>query len=105
MSFRIQVETEGGTATIRPVGDVDLTTEPCVRKAIAAAFDDVGTRRLVVDLSDVTFLDCRGLSALVEGRQRADERGVSYRVVGARGIAGTLLCLTGTTDYLSGGVG
>ncbi len=105
MPFRIHVETEGGTATVRPAGDVDLTTEPGLRKAIGSALDDAGTRRLIVDLSGVTFLDCRGLGALVEGRRRADERGVSYRVTGARGVARTLLRLTGTAAHLGGDAG
>lgn len=102
MRFRIHVESEGGTATVRPAGDVDLTTEPGLREAIGSALDDAGIRHLVVDLSGVTFLDCRGLGALVEGRRRADERGVSYRVAGARGVAGTLMRLTGTAAYLDG---
>lgn len=122
MSLRIRVETEGTAVTIRLAGDLDLATEHCVREAIAAVLDgegldggaldgsvldgsapdDPGPDSLTVDLADVAFLDCRGLSTLIHGRHVADTHRVAFRVRNASGITASVLRLTGTLDYLAG---
>jgi anti-sigma B factor antagonist len=61
--FAITVERPApGVRVVRVAGDLDLATAPRLSSAV---LDDVGCRRLVVDLSAVTFLGSTGLSALL----------------------------------------
>lgn len=54
------------------VGEVDLSTAPTLRDRIEQLIAD-GTRRLVVSLEDVGFMDSSGLSALLAGYRRMQE--------------------------------
>jgi anti-sigma B factor antagonist len=56
-------------AVIEVAGDVDLGTAPQLRQAIADAVE-AGRTRLVLDLSNVTFLDSVGLGVTVGGLRR-----------------------------------
>jgi anti-anti-sigma regulatory factor len=51
------------------------------RPALIAALSDEAVTGLVVDLSDVTFLDRAGVGALVEGRQTAVRHAKRYEVI------------------------
>ncbi|WP_405576486.1 STAS domain-containing protein [Streptomyces sp. NBC_01092] len=56
------------------VGEIDISGATALRDR----FDSVTRRRLakvVVDLRPVTFIDCSGLSLLVQARRRLRERG------------------------------
>lgn len=55
-------------------GEVDLATVPQVRAAFADALGRLGGRRLVVDLTAVTFLASAGLGALADLAGRAPEQ-------------------------------
>jgi anti-sigma B factor antagonist len=58
-----------GTAVIAVRGDVDLYTAPQLWETIDAAI--AGTpHELVIDLTDVGFLDSSGLSVLVKAHKR-----------------------------------
>lgn len=79
-TFELRTTSNGGDAVVFTVlGEVDMTTAPELSKAFAGV---VGTvRRVVVDLSDVIFLDSTGLSALVRGRRELGGDDVDLRVV------------------------
>jgi anti-sigma B factor antagonist len=52
---------------VRPSGDVDLSTIPILRRALATAFS-LG-RHVIVDLSAVTYIDSTGFSELLAHRR------------------------------------
>lgn len=63
---------------VRPVGDIDLSRAPSFRRVLT----DVQTQRpgrLVIDLSEVPYMDSSGVATLVEAMQRA--RSLSQRLV------------------------
>jgi len=53
-------------------GEVDLATSPDLDDAIIAALDS-GAGSLVVDLTDVSFMDSSGLGVIVRGLKRCRE--------------------------------
>ncbi|MEU1723004.1 STAS domain-containing protein [Actinomadura sp. ATCC 39365] len=71
----------GRRAVLKVSGDLDLATQAGFRARIAAALAGQGTR-LVLDLSGVTFMDARGLAALVAARDMATARHGSLRLTG-----------------------
>ena len=67
------------TVVVTVLGEIDMTTAPELADALAAATPSV--RRVVVDLSNVTFLDSSGLSALVRSRRELAGAGVDLGIV------------------------
>jgi len=53
-------------------GEVDLATSPSLDTEIIAAIES-GTESVVVDLSDVSFMDSSGLGVIVRGLKRCRE--------------------------------
>ncbi|MGW3044206.1 STAS domain-containing protein [Kitasatospora sp. NPDC001159] len=78
---------------VRANGEIDLDTAPSLRRALAAALES--HREVVLDLSEVTFMDCAGLGALVQARNQADRRGARLVLRGASRCVVRLLKLTG----------
>jgi len=60
-------------------GEIDMATAPRLAEAMALAQDRA--RRVVVNLSEVTFLDSSALNALVHARRSLADRGLELRVV------------------------
>ncbi|MCZ2523834.1 STAS domain-containing protein [Streptomyces sp. HB2AG] len=75
-------------------GELDLVTGPwlraCLDRHLAA-----GRCRIVVDLSDVTFMDCTTLGLLVRARKEARTRSGAVRLVAGRPQVLMLLDMTG----------
>ena len=63
----VGVSENGGVVVVRLAGELDLYNAPVLRKAFAEVAGRVRDR-LVVDLSEVTFVDSTILGALVEAR-------------------------------------
>jgi anti-sigma B factor antagonist len=79
-----------GTVTLTVVGEVDTLSAPPLRKALDAVRSD-DCRRLVVDLTAVTFLNATGLRTLQDVRRVADERGEALGLVPSPGVVARLL--------------
>ncbi|MEX2218330.1 MAG: STAS domain-containing protein [Phycisphaerales bacterium] len=69
-TMRVVTQTEGGTVTIAPEGDVDLARSPTLRAALRQALA-AKPQRLVVDLTGVDYMDSSGVATLVEALQTA----------------------------------
>ncbi len=76
-------------------GEIDSLTTPQLEPALTALLDGP-ERRLVVDLSEVSFLASSGLAALIRAAQRAEERGVRLRLVVANRAVRRPLEVTGS---------
>lgn len=76
----LEVEVVGteSTAICRPKGDLDAMTVTTFRGAIALCLGESG---LIIDLSDVRFIDGAGLTALVGTVRRAESEGTRVAVV------------------------
>jgi anti-sigma B factor antagonist len=63
--MQIEVVNDNGTTVVRPTAErMDIEVAAEFRGKLLALIDE-GNRQLVVDLSDVTFIDSSGLGALV----------------------------------------
>jgi anti-sigma B factor antagonist len=63
---------DGGTV-VRLAGELDLYNAHAVREALLTATEE-SPDRLVVDLSDVSFIDSTALGVLIEARSRMSNR-------------------------------
>ena len=62
-----------GVQVLVPHGEIDALTAPTLGRRMLELIDD-GTSRLVVDLSETTFMDSTGLGVLVNGLRQAGRR-------------------------------
>lgn len=92
--FRVEAESNGSLHTVSVAGELDQSTAPELRTALADAIGDQ-TRGLLVDLSDCNFIDSTGLSLLVETKRRLAEDQRRFGVCCADADVRRLLELTG----------
>jgi anti-anti-sigma factor len=67
------IRRENGTVVVALAGELDLYNAQPVRQALAEAVNG-GIERVVVDLSDVTFIDSTAMGVLIEARSRLADR-------------------------------
>lgn len=72
----------GDVPVVWAAGEVDVSSAPRLRDQLHALPVEAG--RVVVDLSEVTFLDSTGLGVLVAGWKRCHEAGASLELVVTR---------------------
>ena len=72
---------DGGTAVVRPVGELDAYVAPELREQLHELADDDSVETLVVDLRRVSFLDSSALGVLVGALRRMRERRGELRFV------------------------
>jgi anti-sigma B factor antagonist len=98
--FSVTMRREQDSAVIEVRGELDLATADSVREAIRVT-DESEIGRVVVDLSEVTFLDSTGLGMLLEARARDRELADRLRFVAPQhDQVSRLLALTGTRELL-----
>jgi anti-sigma B factor antagonist len=94
----IKSEREGDSVTVAVAGEIDLSTADQLDRAIREA-EESQTRRIVVDLSALSFVDSTGLSVLLEAIKRGRRDGNRLSFVPSKHEAVTrVLALTDTTE-------
>lgn len=94
LSIDIKSEHNGASLIFRLKGSLDLATSPTVRAALLEAANE-GKHEIVVDLSNVEFIDSTGLGALIGGHRRALENSGGVSLVVTEGPISRLLNITG----------
>jgi anti-sigma B factor antagonist len=87
-----QDETSDGFLICRPVGELDAFTVSQFRQALAEL---ASSKRLVIDMSGIPFVDSAGLGALIGGIRRTRELGGDVAVACDRPTLVRLLRTTG----------
>ncbi|MFG3208037.1 STAS domain-containing protein [Streptomyces sp. NPDC048192] len=96
--FRSAITDEGDTITVAAFGEMDLGSVEDLHKTVVRCLQAAQVQHLVVDMSQVAFCDCSGLGALIEARESALRRGVSFHLTEVKTpVVMRLLTLTGTT--------
>ncbi|WBB68940.1 STAS domain-containing protein [Micromonospora sp. WMMD812] len=90
---------DGGGTCLRLVGELDMSTAPELN-AVIDRLTEAGERRLLVDLTELTFCDSTGIAAFVRGDNHAAADGGWLRVTGASGRVERVLRLTGLAEVL-----
>jgi anti-sigma B factor antagonist len=69
----LSVESVGEACVVKLGGELDLYNAPQIRDALVTACDD-SPGRVVVDLSEVEFIDSTALGVLIEARTKINNR-------------------------------
>lgn len=75
-------------------GDIDLANSPTVRKALLKEIRDNRTPRVVMNLSNVRYIDSSGVASLVEGLKAARDVGSRFILFGLSTSAREVLQLS-----------
>jgi anti-sigma B factor antagonist len=85
------VREESGATVVTLLGDVDLEHSPKARELLLATVG--GARKVLVDLSGVSYIDSSGVASLVEAYQLARKSGVTFALVSVNASARRVLQL------------
>ena len=91
MGKKYNIREESNYIILELDGEVDLSCSPDARKQILACLD--GGTALLVDLSQVTYIDSSGVASLVEGFQTAKKKGMKFGLIGVSSAAMSVLQL------------
>jgi len=79
VNLSISTETDEKTVVVHVGGDLDVYTAPRLRETLAKALVD--GRRLVLDLSEVHFIDSTALGVLVSALEQSQAAAGDLRLV------------------------
>ena len=97
--LKIRASREGNTATVVATGEIDLSTVDELRSAVTGAADDV--EKLLLDLTDVEFIDSAGLGGLLELRSTLRSRSVTLEISAGEGPVRQAMEITGLSELLA----
>jgi anti-sigma B factor antagonist len=84
-------EENAGYTIVYLTGEVDLSHSPAARQAILDCLQQ--RRPLLVDLSEVSYIDSSGVATLVEGFQVSRQKALDFALVGVSDTAMSVLRL------------
>jgi anti-sigma B factor antagonist len=80
-AIEVDTSTEDGLAVVTPRGELDVAGTPALEDALADVAGGPGVRGVVVDLSQLEFMDSSGLRAVVLADQRLRRQGLRFALV------------------------
>jgi anti-sigma B factor antagonist len=100
MDLRLEVDDRDGIPVVTVQGEVDVSTAPRLRQELIEVASS-GSRRAVVDLDPVEFLDSTGLGVLVSGLKRFRTMEGDLLLVCTQRRVLKVFEITGLTDVFS----
>ena len=94
-----RIDARNGVTSIALVGELDMATAPILNDQLTVTEQD-GSKAIVLDLRDLSFMDSSGLHELVQAYRRSETNGHRLLVVGANPSTRRLCELTGTEFLL-----
>ena len=98
--FRLSMEPQDDASVIAVAGELDLTTVPALRGALSGAAER-GISRLVIDLTEVSFIDSVGVGAVLHAKRRLPADGRLAVVVATASYANVIFDAVGAEAFLS----
>jgi anti-sigma B factor antagonist len=96
----VDVRHDGGAAIVSMAGELDVSTAPELVDICRSVYAQ-GTRDVVLDLTDTSFLDSSGLRALIGAQQLFGDDGGNVRLSHPSEPVMRLLEITGLSAYFS----
>lgn len=100
LEFAITRETKGTTTVVSVRGDVDVATSPQLRAELQSAIDG-GAEEVVVDVSEMDFIDSAGLGVLIGALKRAREANARLVLRGVQPSPRKVLGITGLDEMFT----
>jgi anti-sigma B factor antagonist len=91
---QISIRRVDATTIFDVSGDIDLANSPEVRKALLREVREIRTPRVLINLSEVRYIDSSGVASLVEGLKASRDLGSRFILFGLSGTAREVLQLS-----------
>jgi anti-anti-sigma factor len=75
-----------GAVVVRLAGELDLSTSAELRRRLLQVASTGGASRIVLDLSDVHFIDAHSVGLIISARETAEAHGRTLYVDGLRSL-------------------
>ena len=95
----MSAELHQDAAVLTVHGDVDLATAPLLESAIADSWSP--PQRLIIDASDLPFMDSTGLGVLVKAAIRVREQGGQLAMAAVGSRVHKVLVITGLDEHVA----
>src|SRR5438552_2685807 len=79
---------------VAPVGEIDMQTSDQFASLLQRAVED-GTKDIDLSFADVSFLDSRGISVIIDCANQAAKNNITIHVRGAKGEVKRILEISG----------
>ena len=98
--FRVEVRSDERATVLAVSGELDLASSPSLESELELVFAADNSDLVILDLSELEFMDSTGLSVLVRAHQRAQESGHGFAVIKGGPQVQRLLSLTGVSERM-----
>lgn len=95
--MQIKAQINNDTTVVTLSGEVDLSNSPILRKKL---LESINTN-ILVDLSDVSYMDSSGLATLIEAMQKVNKNGRTFKLTGVKGAVKNILEIARLTEVFS----
>ena len=99
LQLSVRTKREGRAHRLTPVGELDIATTPLLWEAFEAVFGEGHVEMIVVDLTELTFIDSAGVR-LVLAMNAVCEHADRLRVINGSAAVERILDLTGVRGSL-----
>ena len=96
--MRLVIGVQEAQVVVEVAGDLDSAGARLLRRALDR--EGPTPSRILVDITDVPFVDSAGIAALIGLARRARERGTDVEIRGARRSVARVLALTGVDQFV-----
>ena len=76
-----EISEQQGASVVAFTGEVDLESSPAAREVLLKCLES--TSKVIVDLSEVSYIDSSGVASLVEALQAAKKNGSQFSLAAA----------------------
>ena len=97
--IRLVVSDGGGPCVVQIIGEVDVATAPTVEHRLSELVES-GTKELVLDLSEMDFIDSTGLGIFVVILKRLKDQDGSIVLISPQPATRKVLSITGLDKVL-----
>lgn len=80
--MKISERSVGEATIIVIVGNIDLISSPELRKVLLRELREKRTPRVIVNMTEVRYIDSSGVASLVEGLKASRDTGLRFALVG-----------------------
>ena len=93
-SFSLAVVEASGSARLVLRGELDTASTPAASRALLELLER-GYDRVILDLSELDFMDSMGVKFLVDARDRAHQLGIKIVLAYSEGVVERVLTVSG----------
>jgi anti-sigma B factor antagonist len=78
VGLTLSTETSSGAAVVKVAGELDMATAPLFEAEVLPSLE---SERVVIDLTDCTFVDSSALRALLQTQRRVVDAGGKFAII------------------------